>query len=267
MGLLDSVLGDIEETGLSTAQARSVLSQVLGLAVRHDAIGLNPMKLVAPAEREPREVEVLSLDGVHLLRHVVRPEYLRRPGVRGPNGDLRDVVDGCLGTGGRIGEILGLRWVHLDLDGDLPTAEISGTLVEPKKGFVERLDRQESTKSKTIRTLILPEAAAEMFRARREHAKYAAPMDPVFASRTGQWLWPNNIRTRLRVAVAGHEELLGTTPHTLRRTVGTLVAHERGLDAVREQLGHSDPSVTFQRYVAARELAPDLRDVLDKLFH
>ena len=79
-------------------------------------------------------------------------------------------------------------------------------------------------------------------------------------------MWPHNIRTRLRQAVSGISELEGTTPHTLRRTVGTLVAHEAGLDATREQLGHSDPSVTYQRYVAARRIAPDLRPVLDQFF-
>lgn len=44
------------------------------------------------------------------------------------------------------------------------------------------------------------------------------------------------------------------------------VAHEAGLDATREQLGHSDPSVTYQRYVATRRVAPDLRPVLDQFF-
>jgi integrase len=88
----------------------------------------------------------------------------------------------------------------------------------------------------------------------------------VFSSRTGAWLWPNNIRTRLRQAVVGMSGLDGTTPHTFRRTVGTLVAHEAGLDAAREQLGHSDPSVTYQRYVAARRVAPDLGPLLNRFF-
>lgn len=88
----------------------------------------------------------------------------------------------------------------------------------------------------------------------------------MFSSGSGTWLWPNKVRTRLRKAVAGVAELEGTTPHTLRRTVGTLVAHEVGLDAAREQLGHSDPSVTYQHYVAARRVGPDLRQVLDRFF-
>lgn len=58
------------------------------------------------------------------------------------------------------------------------------------------------------------------------------------------------------------QALVGTTLHTLRRSVGTLVAHEVSLDAAREQLGHRDPSITYQRYVGKRPCAPDLRDTL-----
>ena len=42
------------------------------------------------------------------------------------------------------------------------------------------------------------------------------------------------------------------------------MAHGAGLDATREQLGQSDPGVTYQHYVAARSVAPDLRPVLDR---
>ena len=73
------------------------------------------------------------------------------------------------------------------------------------------------------------------------------------------------VRARLRAAVSG-SDLEGTTPHTLRRSVGTLVAHEVGLDAARAQLGHSDPSITWQAYVARRTVAPDLREVLGAFF-
>ncbi len=38
-------------------------------------------------------------------------------------------------------------------------------------------------------------------------------------------------------------------PHSVRRTVGTLITHQVSLDAARDQLGHSDPSVTFHHYV------------------
>jgi integrase len=266
IGLLEGVLGDLEETGLSTAQARSTLHQMLGLAARHGAIGSNPMDLVSTPLREPREVEALDLDAVRELRRLAEPETQRRPGKRGPNRDLADFVDVALGTGCRIGEVLALRWCHLDLLSELPTAEISGTLVEPRHSLVAPLHRQESTKSNTNRTLVLPDHVVRVLHLRRSEAQHGGDGDPVFGSRTGTWLWPNNIRTRLRAATLG-SPLSGTTPHTLRRTVGTHLTHTtNSLDAAREQLGHSNPGTTFQYYVARRATAPDLRRVLDAFF-
>lgn len=266
-GLLDGALQQLEEGGISTAQARSVLNQMLGLAVRHGAVHVNPMIGVSSPARADREVEALTVEQARALRDLVAPSTLAKPGGgRKPNADLADFVDVALGTGARIGEVLALQWRHLDLAAALPTVQISGTLVEPRRGYVQELHRQESTKSKAVRTLILPDHVRTVLLQRRDGTDHAEESDPVLSSGNGTWLWPNNLRTRLRAAVSEHDILVGTTPHTLRRTVGTLVAHEHSLDAAREQLGHSDPSVTFQHYVAARSVGPDLRDLLSRFF-
>lgn len=112
-----------------------------------------------------------------------------------------------------------------------------------------------------------------MLRDRLKRLPPSTPSRPIFGSRTGNWLSPANMRTRLRQAIqravaSGTEldqALAWVTFHTLRRTVGTLIAHEISLDAAREQLGHTDPSVTYQHYVGKRPLAPDLRTKLDQL--
>jgi integrase len=265
VGRLDVVLANLEHSGVSTAQARSVLSQMFGMAVRHGALAANPMGLVEPLAREDHEVEVLELEGVEQLRHLVRPETQGTPGRRKPNRDLCEYVDVALGTGARISEVLALRWMHLDLDSEIPTMIINGTLVEPRKGYVKALHRQESTKSGDTRTIILPDHVVAVLRARRARVKHNAESDPVFASCNGTWLWPNNMRTRLRDAIA-ETVLEGTTPHTLRRTVGTAIAHEVSLDAAREQLGHAHPGVTAKYYVAKRKLGPDVRGVMDQFF-
>ncbi len=96
---------------------------------------------------------------------------------------------------------------------------------------------------------------------------FTEPQDPILCSARGTFLWPNNLRTRLRAALADDDELRGTTPHTLRRTVGTLIAYQVGLDAARMQLGHTlTASTTLSRYVAHRQDAPDLRPTLDQFF-
>ena len=88
---------------------------------------------------------------------------------------------------------------------------------------------------------------------------------PVFAHAGGGWLWPNNVRTKLRGVVAD-TPLAGVSPHTLRRTVGTLVAHRAGQDAARDVLGHRDPSVTARHYIADTGRLIDVRHALDPIF-
>jgi len=266
IGLLESALADIENIGLSTSQARSALNQMLALATRHGAIATNPMSLVAKPLRTPHEVHALTIPQAQRLRTLVDPSTQRKPGTRGPNPDLADLVDVLLGTGCRIGEALALTWNKVDLSGDRPIARIDGTLVEPKSIYVPTLHRQDDTKSHADRALLLPDALADVLTRRRDTATFTDPADPVFASRNRTWLWPNNLRTRLRTAVANDPELAQVTPHTLRRTVGTLIAHELSLDAARDVLGHTDPSVTFRSYVARRTVAPDVRDLLDQFF-
>lgn len=281
VGQIDTILGQIEtgtdgktardgSPGRSTLQARSVLNQMFDLALRHGAMASNPMTLVEPTVRlVRRDVDHLTIDQVHLLRRVVDREYVRVPGRRMPNYDLQEWVDVALGTGCRDGEILAIRWMDLELDTQFPTVHVCGTIVEPRGEFVKHLHRQPTTKGRVDRTLLLPDHVAGVFRTRLLRAQDGTapgPEDPVFASGTGHWLSPANIRARLRRAVAEVDELRGTSPHTVRRTVGTMIAHEVGLDAARDQLGHSDASVTFQHYVGKRRLAPDVRVVLDRFF-
>jgi hypothetical protein len=51
---------------------------------------------------------------------------------------------------------------------------------------------------------MLPRHVVEMLVERRLRTRWSRPDDPVFASSaSGQWVWPNNIRTRLRDATDG----------------------------------------------------------------
>jgi len=240
---------------------------MLAFAVQRELIAANPMRDIEKERRDDRVVRALTVDRVRELRHLLDPTTRRKPNARGPNRDLPEIVDFILGTGCRIGETLAVRWRDLSLDVNPPTVDVCGTLIEPRGRYVEALVRQPMPKNDEDRTLILPNHVIDMLRERRKRTKWRRLDDPVFASSaSGGWIWPSNIRTRLRAATANVDGLSATTPHTLRRTVGTLVAHERGTDAAREQLGHSDGSVTATFYVAKRSTAPDLRDVLDKFF-
>jgi len=262
--------------GRSTRQLRVVIGGMLALAVTHGALPANPIRDVSQSSRQPNsEVKYLTVAQARRLRARVRRTALRVPDRRMPNHDLEEFIDLLLGTGCREGEALAIRPVDLtDLAGSNPTVHICGTIIEPRKGYVDELHRQNRTKTGDDRRLILPNAVAVMLRERMERTPPATPESPVFASNTGNWLSPANLRTRLRTALdrmphlpdALDPSLAGTTLHTLRRTVGTLIAHEVSLDAARDQLGHRDPSITFRHYVGKRLVAPDLRSTLDQFF-
>src|SRR4029453_10045235 len=94
-----------------------------------------------------------------------------RPGSRA-TGDMADIVDLMLATGCRIGEILALRWSDLDLDGDLPTLTVSGTIkTETGKGTYRKSTPKADA---SPRTIVLPRFAAELLRVRRQ---FATPND------------------------------------------------------------------------------------------
>ena len=221
------------------------------------------MREVRPSPRRRRAVKALSVDQARDLLRVTRSHQdgaarddagLLLGGTR-RTPDLHDVVLVLLGTGMRIGEALALEWADLDLDADVPCVRVAATMVEPRRDaatgqvFVAGLHRQPMTKTGAARTIALPSAAVAMLNQRRARMVGEHDRQPVFAREGAGWLWPNNVRTKLRGVVAD-TPLAGVSPHALRRTVGTLVAHGAGLDAARDVLGHRDPSVTARHAFA-----------------
>lgn len=209
------------------------------------------MLLVAPTKQASKVVDGLTVVDALALQQLVSPETTRKGMGRRQNLDLSDFVAFALGTGCRIGEVLAVRWCDLVLDDSAPCVLVSGTLLEPRGGIP--LTRSPMTKGGESRRLLIPEGLVSVLRARRDQLKSAGrdpkPDEAVFSTRTGNWVSPANIRTRLRSAVANDPLLVGTTPHTLRRTVATEIREDMGLDAARRQLGHVDPGITGQRYI------------------
>jgi integrase len=275
----EALLAEVEDQGLSTEGARNVLNGTFNLAVRDGAMRMNPMPYVARAARECGEIEALDVETSRHLRASVHPDSRRIPGRRGPNRDLFDFVTLCLGTGMRAGECLALRHQDVDLEGAPARVTVSGTMIEPKRKphtewehrdhpefYVPTHQRQPATKNNLVRILVLPEVVADQLRERRVASRFTKPHDPLLASGSGTHLWASNLRIRLRSAITGDPRLVGITPHTLRRTVATVIAYEFGLDAARMQLGHSLIGTTsLSRYVAHRPQVSDYTSVLEPL--
>jgi integrase len=110
-----------DKTGPSAGKhAKTVLSQVMGLAARHDAIDHNPMRHVSSITIEKKAARALPLAEVRRLRAGLLADE------RAVARDVPALVDFMLGTGLRIGEALAVTWEALDLAA--ATVEVRGTL-------------------------------------------------------------------------------------------------------------------------------------------
>jgi integrase len=240
--LVDNVVRSIQKkVSASTAKScRSVISGVMGLAVRHGAVMANPVREVERIEAKPkREPRALTMaERVELLKQLQEDEKSRRR-------DLPDLVFFMLATGVRIGEALAVVWS--DVDFPAGAVRIGSTLIRVRgEGLLRK-----GTKSRAgERTLPLPESAVALLR--RRFMTGARMEQPVFPSVDGGFRDPANVRRELRDA-RGKETLAWITSHTFRKTAATIL-DEAALSArlVADQLGHSRPSMTQDVYMGRR---------------
>jgi integrase len=244
-------------------QARNVMSQVMMMCVRYGAAPFNPVRDAVTVRKPKREeVRTISLEDIALLRKAAR-EWENRPAL--PRGRrnvtlLPQIVDTMLGTGLRIGECLALRTEDLDLDAEVPTLTVTGTVVRANG----RLVRQPKPKSDSSRrTITLPTFVVTAIREALDLGLDGGPDDLVFPSTKGTPRSPGRVRDQLRAARKGIG--VDVTPHDFRRTVATKVARGTTLATATALLGHADESTTARHYVQRIHVAPDVRVVIDQL--
>lgn len=253
-------------------QVKNVLTQIMGMCVRYGAISVNPVRDAAPIRksRQRKEVRTLSLADVATLRTSVRA-WEERPAKRGVRNItlLPEIVDTMLGTGIRIGECLALREEDLSLDGEDPTLTVTGTVVraevQDSAGEAHRrLMRQSRPKSDSSRrTITLPSFVVVALRNALDLALDGGPDGLVFPSTKGTPRSPSRVREQLRQALDGTG--VSVAPHDFRRTVATLIDDEIDTRTAAAQLGHGSEATTLRHYVRRKNIAPDVREVLDML--
>ncbi|MGH3471299.1 MAG: tyrosine-type recombinase/integrase [Nocardioidaceae bacterium] len=240
--LVDKVIGMINaNASAATARTcRSVVSGVMGLAVRYGAVIHNTVREVERIESKPkREPRALTLqERIELLKRLLADQKAQRK-------DLPDLMVFMLATGVRIGEALAVVWSQVDFDSG--TVEITSTLVRVRgEGLLRK-----GTKSRAgERILALPASAAAMLR--RRFMTGARLYQPLFPDAVGGFRDPANVRRDLRDA-RGTDALGWVTSHSFRKTAATIL-DEAALSArlVADQLGHSRPSMTQDVYLGRR---------------
>ena len=270
VGVLDRYFKRLAVDHPSRARrGKIVLSEIMGLAVRHDAIRVNPVRMTGPLTRPRHEVKVLSIDELTQIRRIIA-EWRTASPVMGPkpDGQLALIFDVILGTGARIGEALAIR--ACDVDFSARTVTISGTIV-PRRGF--GLVRQDHPKhSKHWRTVTVPPFVVAALKARWVVIDSSDPDSLIFQTRNSTILSPANVRRQWRSIRAGREDLPAdvdlrqVTPHVFRKTAADTVDKTIGIRIAADLLGHSSTAVTEQYYVRpVKHVDPATADALQSL--
>ncbi|WP_345750912.1 tyrosine-type recombinase/integrase [Microbacterium rhizophilus] len=235
--------------------SRVVLNLMFNFALRHDALHVNPVAGTTRLKQPKQQPKALSMDELELIREAAG-NWRSGTSARGPrpDGQVRDVIEVLLGTSDRIGEALALR--RLDIDATLQPLQVTvaGTLVTVKGRGVFRQDHPKTSES--YRTLQVPDFAAEVIRRRLLLIANEPDDHLIFFTRNGTPLSPNNVRRTLRsmLKAAGLEHMK-VSPHTFRRTGGTVIARATDTKTAAEALGNSE-DIARKHYIEPEAPTP-----------
>lgn len=253
-------VADKHGTG-SAKMAKSVISGILQQAVHDGVLSANASRQVRPVkaqntgQRKGTGIRTEERDTERALTREERDELIEiaynaadaegiDPRTSRKLRAAADLLALMAGTGLRISEARTLRWESVDLH--------AGTVTV--------------TKAKTRageRTLNLPPWLRKRLRKRQKATGKSGYVFPAPAPRVPdpERSWE---QSNAAGAVADMFRLAGmpwATPHTLRRTVATLL-HEAGVPIARiaDQLGHADPAMTASVYLG-RDFEGDKADL------
>lgn len=234
---IEELYRDLRERGLSgttALQVHRVLHAAFNQAVRWQLLDRNPFDAVTAPRKSTRETASLSSQQI--------PKLL--DATTGTSVELPTLI--ALGTGMRLGEVMGLRWQDVDLDDgtakarqtlqvtmefDTPKSHRSTRKISLPKFLVEALKQQRRAQNE--RRLMLGEAWHEL--------------DLICDRGDSQPARPDTVSKQFRTIT--REAGLEITFHGLRHTHASLML-ESGADlkVTSSRLGHSSIAITADLY-------------------
>jgi integrase len=217
----------------------ALLSAALAAAVRWELVPRNVAQLARQDVPTGPRAEPRVLD--------VEPAQRFLTAARGER--LEGLYMVALYCGLRRGELAGLRWQDVDLEG----AQLH---VRQKAIRVHRRLVEDAPKGKRARTLDLPASVVAALRAHRTRQaveRLAAPSwarpDLVFTTPLGEPLNPASLNTNHIKRVLRRAGLEGLSAHSLRHSFVSLALRE-GIDVaiVSQMAGHASPDITLRVY-------------------
>lgn len=261
--VVQGFLNDLAGSGLSPAtvrHTRAVLRSAFSQAENWNLIARNPAagKRVSLPRVEAKDVPALT------------PQHAQAIVAAFKGHPLEGLIATALGTGLRIGELLGLRWQDIDLDGGALTVRFQLQRVNGKLTLTVPKSKQ------SRRTLAIGAGTVEALRAHRVRQMEARLLAGsnwqdagfVFSSVVGTGLEATNVLRRFKAQLVA----AGLPPmrlHDLRHGVASLmIAQGNDLRRVMEQLGHSQIALTANTYThISQQLKRETADSLDRALY
>lgn len=227
---------------------RSVLKGAFKYALLHELIPTNPMLAVSAPVSGSVEVRALEVEEIPEFRATIKQ-----------SGDqlLIDVIDLCLSTGMRAGEVLGLSWDDVFLDDDVKLIRISGTMAYSKEHGYRKQKDGKTTRAK--RPIQLSATAVKILERRKKEFGEHIPI--VFPSRAGTPVWESNFNRSLQKHRG--EKFSWVSIHSIRKTLATIVAYGLDPHKAADVLGHANSRMTEQVYIARTKRGVPIGEVVE----
>lgn len=234
---IEELYGRLRKQGLSgttVLQIHRVLHAAFNQAVRWQLLERNPADAVKAPRKSTQETSSLTAEEIPKLLAAIEGQFIELPTLI------------ALGTGMRLGEVLGLRWQDVDLT--TATARVRQTLQ-----VTMRFDTPKSHRS--TRTLSLPAFLVDALKRHRKSQNERRLMlgeswhefDLICERGDGQPLRPDTISKQFRTVARAAD--LDVTFHGLRHTHASLMlAAGADLKVTSSRLGHSSISITADLY-------------------
>lgn len=230
----------------SVVKHRALIHSIFELAIAEKAVLSNPVKYCMDINVRHPEAQALTVEQVKTLMTTARDVYVTHRDHGNKMFQIFHIVLVALATGFRRGEIMALTWDCIDEEAS--TITVKQNLVEVKGGSF--LDTPKTEKSQ--RTIAVEQSVIEYLKELKDGKAWPKDKNTyfLFHTKSGNHMTLSNVHRAFKLLVkqAGLDPKT-TRFHDLRHTHATLLINQ-GLDykAVSERLGHSNVSVTLNRY-------------------